>query len=361
MRDQFTSANSDSIEQTTPHTNVESSDNRTTPTVVICGSLHQDTIVSIDQLPSDGGTFIVDDGIKSLGGKGANQAVAISRDDVHAVMTGTVGEDRAADAIIERLNAEGVDVHAIATSWDRPTGSAFIATDNHGKPAIFVQRGADALTDPTDFTEEMAQADIVLAQGELLPQATEAIASVAAMTGARFVLNLNPVTVATPALIDAADPLIVNRAGAWETLKKLGAAEGIRGHDLRGQIVALLQYAPSVVILLGEQGCIYAQEQPSTSLDSEPVVYYQPAVIVPKEKFIDATGSGDAFVGTLTAELARGASFKDAVALATCAGAAAVQAFGACTAFAFREKLLEMVAAPELKPAEVLDADATLS
>lgn len=312
-----------------------------TPTVVVCGSIHLDTLVKVDSVPADGGTLIVDDGTDSLGGKGANQAVAIAYDGVRAIMAGTVGEDRAADVVMEELTAHGVDVHSIRTSWDMPTGSAFVATNKKGRPVIFVQRGADKLTDPTDFVEEFATADIVLAQGELLPQATEAIAAVASMHNARLVLNLSPVTVATPALIDHADPLIVNMKGAWETLRRLDIAEGILATDYRAQIEALLQYCPSVIMLRGDHGCLYAEH--ATGLEDQPTIYEQPALTLPEEKVIDGTGSGDAFVGTLTAELAKGSSLADAVTLATAAGAAAVQAMGACAAFAPRAQLLEMI------------------
>ncbi|MDO5029737.1 MAG: PfkB family carbohydrate kinase [Corynebacterium sp.] len=320
-----------------------------TPTVVVCGSIHLDTLVKVDSVPADGGTLIVDDGTDSLGGKGANQAVAIAYDGVRAVMAGTVGEDRAADVVIEELTAHGVDVHSIRTSWDMPTGSAFVATNKKGRPVIFVQRGADKLTDPTDFVDEFATADIVLAQGELLPQATEAIAAVASMHNARLVLNLSPVTVATPALIDHADPLIVNMKGAWETLRRLDIAEGILATDYRAQIEALLQYCPSVIMLRGDHGCLYAEH--ATGLEDQPTIYEQPALTLPEEKVVDGTGSGDAFVGTLTAELAKGSSLADAVTLATAAGAAAVQAMGACAAFAPRAQLLEMIEDPDFPAA----------
>nr|WP_120492339.1 PfkB family carbohydrate kinase [Corynebacterium lactis] len=323
------------------------------PTVVVCGSIHLDTLVSVDSVPPEGGTLIVDDGVNSLGGKGANQAVAIAYDGVRAVMAGTVGEDRAADFVIEELNAHGVEVHSINTSWDLPTGSAFVATNKQGRPVIFVQRGADALTDPTDFTDEFAAADIVLAQGELLPEATEAIASVASMHNVRLVLNLNPVTVATPALIDNANPLIVNMKGAWETLRRLDISEGILATDYKAQIEALLQYCPSVVMLRGEGGCLWAEEP--KDLGQAPTIYQQPALVVPPEKLVDATGSGDAFVGTLTAELAKGSPLADAISLATAAGAAAVQAVGACAAFAPREKLLEITQREDFPAARVYE------
>lgn len=323
------------------------------PTVVVCGSIHVDTLVTVDSVPAEGGTLVVDDGTLSLGGKGANQAVAIAYDDVRAIMAGTVGEDRAADFVMEELNSRGVDVHSIQTSWDLPTGSAFVATNRKHRPLIFVQRGADALTDPTDFVDEIASADIVLAQGELLPPSTEAVAAVASMYNKRLVLNLNPVTIATPALIDHADPLIVNMKGAWETIRRLDIAEGIRATDHRAQINALLQYCPSVIMLRADDGCLYAQE--AGELGAEPVIYEQPALKIPEDKIVDGTGSGDAFVGTLTAELAKGSSLHDAVALATAAGAAAVQAIGACTAFAPREKLLEMVAAADFPEARVFE------
>lgn len=315
--------------------------------MLVCGSIHQDTIVLVDGIPQAGQTIITKNRTKSLGGKGANQATASALAGVRTVMAATVGEDPAADAVLSALVEKGVDVESVTTSWDEPTGTAFIVTDDEGDPIIFVSSGANTLTDPSDFTEEIAEADVILAQGELRPEATEALAMMANLHGTRFILNLSPVTVVSAALIDSADPLIVDENQAWEVLRGLGAAAGVRRGDLAETARRLMEYCSSVVITGGEKGCVYARAKVA---GGDGVIRHQPAVSVPEEDVIDSTGAGDAFSGTLAAEIARGATLPDAVRLATAAGAMALRSVGATSSYAEEPVLRRMVtdgSAPE--------------
>ncbi|WP_295626777.1 PfkB family carbohydrate kinase [uncultured Corynebacterium sp.] len=325
------------------------------PTVVVCGSIHQDTIAQVAAYPVPGESAIVDDVELALGGKGANQASAAAHAGVRAVMAGTVGEDPAADLVLAELGANGVDVHSIQTTWDEPTGSAFIATTPEGKHMVFVTRGANTVTDPLEFVDDIAAADIVLAQGELRPEATEQLGRVANLHGTRFILNLAPVTVVTPSLIDSADPLIVNRTEAREVLRELDAAAGIRRGDLAAQIESLLQYCPSVVVSMGDEGCVYARAEVD---GGDGVVWHQPPLAVPAEEIVDTTGAGDAFVGTIAAELARGESMERAVALGTAAGSLAVRSLGATSSYADRATLEAAIGRPGF-PARRRLAEAT--
>ncbi|MFC3849897.1 ribokinase [Corynebacterium hansenii] len=314
------------------------------PAVVICGSLHQDTLAQVAEFPVPGEAAIVESSAQALGGKGANQASAVAHAGVRAIMAGTVGEDPAADLVLSELAANGVDAHSIQTTWDEPTGSAFIATKPDGDHMVFVTSGANAITDPMEFTAEISEADILLAQGELRPEATEQLGMIANLHGTRFILNLAPVTVVTPTLIDTADPLIVNRTEAWEVLRKLGAAEGIRRGDIVTQIDALLEYCASVVISMGDEGSVYARAEVD---GGDGIVWHQPSLKVPAEEIVDTTGAGDAFAGTIAAELARGGTAERAVALGTAAGSLAVRSLGATSSYADQATLEATVASPD--------------
>lgn len=319
------------------------------PTVVVCGSIHLDTLVSVPGFPAPGESAIVEDREDALGGKGANQASAVAHTGVRAIMAATVGEDTAADFVMAELSAHGVDVHSVQTTWDHPTGSAFIATSGGDEHIVFVSRGANIATDPTDFTGEIIPADVLLAQGELRPDATESLGMLANLHGTRFILNLAPVTVVTPTLIDTADPLIVNETEAWQVLRELGESEGIRRADINAQVRALLNYCPSVVISMSDRGSIYAEAEVD---GGDGIIWHQPAVVVPDEETVDITGAGDAFVGTLAAELARGGDLGRAVALGTCAGSHAVRSLGATASYADADTINAMVSADDF-PARV--------
>lgn len=323
---------------------------RRNPVVVVCGSIHVDTYVSVPTLPQIGETVVATSTTRALGGKGANQAVAIANAGVEAIMAGTIGEDPEADFALEELTAKGVDTHSIQTSWERPTGSAFIAKGPNNRPVIYVRRGAGELTDPADFADEFANADIVLAQGELVPETTNAISATASLHNTRFVLNLNPVSTVTPALIDNADPLIVNRPGAWQIIRELGISGGLNAADTSAHMEALLQYCPVVIITMGQDGCIYSDPETGN-------FYHQAPLNIDPDSVVDTTGSGDAFVGTFTAELARGTDLSQAIRLASCAGTKAVQAIGATAGLVSHEELVKLAASEHL-PARTIFTDA---
>jgi ribokinase len=80
----------------------------------------------------------------------------------------------------------------------------------------------------------------------------------------------------------------------------------------------LLSSGPrSAVITIGEDGAVLA--------DGESVEH----LLAPEVDVVDTTGAGDAFVGALATQIARGATLQEAVAYAVRAGAAAVTKEGA--------------------------------
>lgn len=323
------------------------------PAVIVCGTVNVDTFVHLDRFPTAGETVIAAPvdvpgaltgaGPVALGGKGANQAVAAARfaqatgqDAVTVRLTATVGEDAAGQAALDALAAAGVDVSGVARSADAPTGSAFIMNDAGGENIIVVTSGANTLTDPAAVTAGTATPTVLLAQGELTPAHSAALPALADRTGARFVLNLAPVTVQGGALRDlvaSADPLIVNETeaadvlgvprdtGLDEVLDGLAAAVAHRGHPL----------CRSAVVTLGAQGALVID--PRNGADGEtagPVTVASP----PVDTVVDTTGAGDAFCGTLATALAQGMTLVDAARYAAAAGSLAVRAPGAAASYA---------------------------
>ena len=304
----------------------------TTPTVLVCGTVNIDTFVRVDAFPTAGETVIAtpgalsDGGNQALGGKGANQAVAAARFAEAATvrLIATVGEDAAGDTALGVLQDAGVDVSGVARTADAPTGQAFIMNDAVGENIIIVTSGANMVTDPASCAGEES-ADVLLAQGELTPEHSAALPALAERTGARFVLNLAPVTTRDRALIAAADPLIVNETEAADVLgvpRDLGLDEVLDG--LAAAVGRGL--ATSAVVTLGAQGALVIEGDG----EDERTMVASPAV----SEVVDTTGAGDAFAGTLATALAQGMSLVDAARYAAAAGSLAVRAAGAASSYA---------------------------
>jgi ribokinase len=272
--------------------------------VVVVGSLNQDITVATDRRPAGGETVIGRSVSTAPGGKGANQAVAAARAGARVAMVGCVGADAAGEALRAGLRAAGVDDAAVRALDDAPSGTALIVVDAAGENSIVVVPGANARLTAADVEHAPGggAGPLVLAQLEV-PE--EAVAAAARLAG-RFVLNASPVRPLPPALLEAADPLIVN-AGEAAALVGSGAS------DPRALAAAAHERGVrSIVITLGARGACWST--PGTIIERR----------APRVDVVDTTGAGDVFAGTLAAALGRGADPEAALAAAVEAGAAAV-------------------------------------
>jgi ribokinase len=276
--------------------------------VVVVGSLNHDITVLADRRPDGGETVLGHSVATASGGKGANQAVAAARAGARVAMVGCVGADAAGEALLAGLRAAGVETAGVRMLDDTSSGTALIVVDAAGENSIVVVPGANARLSAADVERALgAQSPVVLAQLEV-PE--EAVAAAARAAG-RFVLNASPVRPLPVALLEAADPLIVNA----------GEAAAITGADDADPATlaaaALALGVRSIVVTLGARGARWTT--PKWSIERP-----APAVGV-----VDTTGAGDVFAGTLAAQLSRGADPGSALDAAVHAGAEAVQWRGA--------------------------------
>src|SRR3954453_7619288 len=115
--------------------------------VIVVGSINADLVVRAERLPGPGETGAGGGFSRHGGGKGANQAVAAARVGARVTFVGAVGEDDLGAGALAALEAEGIDVSAVARLRDGPTGGALIAVDAPGENQIAVASGANAAID----------------------------------------------------------------------------------------------------------------------------------------------------------------------------------------------------------------------
>jgi len=240
------------------------------PLVVVIGSVSIDHVVVAEAFPSPGQTILGRTAQVTLGGKGANQAVAAASGGARTAMIAQVGDDAEADKARAGLVAAGVDVHGVTTVPGAETGTAWI-TVAAGDNAIIVVSGANfqwpSEGDPIDGAG--VEAAVVLAQLEI---PLDVVQRAAAVCRGRFLLNAAPAAELPDELISRCDVLIVNEheqaavsgqsdgeytkdpgavrkahaalrgRGAKAVVTTLGGAgaiitdtDGTRDHDMRGQ------------------------------------------------------------------------------------------------------------------------------
>ena len=283
--------------------------------VTVVGSTNADVTATVPRLPGRGETLLGTSLVTSPGGKGANQALAASRAGAAVRFIGAVGDDDAAATALSYLRSDGVDLSAVLTRTDAPTGTALIWVEDSAENSIVVIPGANgSLTaqDADRVADEGKLEGIVVLQGEV---PAETVARAAQRAPGRLIVNLAPVIDVPVHVLLKADPLIVNEHEGVEALRILGGEPSGSGET--AVVGALLAAGvPSVVMTLGARGAIVGD--PSGLR----------AVAAAHVKAVDTTGAGDAFVGAAAARLAHGAGLDAAVSYAARFAAGAVLSAG---------------------------------
>jgi len=282
--------------------------------VVVVGSINADLVVVTDRLPAAGETTTGGTFAQHGGGKGANQAVAAARLGAEVVMVGAVGDDDLGGAALRSLRDEGIDIEHIAVV-DQPTGVALIVVDRAGENQIAVASGANNELFLGEV--ELHGQGVVLLGHEIAPEVVLKAGRLAADAGWPVVLNPAPAR-------DLADfPIAVltpNRSEAAELSGEESAEDAAR--------VLSERTGAAVLITLGAEGALLLEP------GGEPV--HLPAA---KVEVVDTTGAGDTVNGALAAELARGASLRDAAAFALAAAAISTTRPGARGGMPHREEV----------------------
>jgi ribokinase len=278
------------------------------PDVVVVGSVNVDLVVRVARLPRPGETVTRGTFDRHGGGKGANQAVAATRLGASTALVGAVGDDDLGADAVRELEAEGVDVGAVARLAEHPTGVALIVVDRDGENQIAVASGANAAVDGAAVEHALRRlgAGVVVLSLEV---SDEALLAGAAAAGTA-ILNPAPARELPPGLLDTA-PLLTPNAG------EARAMAGEDDVEAAARKLHARTGAP-VVVTVGADGALLARDA-GTPL----------RIPAPSVDAVDTTGAGDCLNGALAAELARGTALDDAVAFAVRAAALSTLAPGA--------------------------------
>ncbi|MCZ9293442.1 ribokinase [Corynebacterium meitnerae] len=286
--------------------------------IVVAGSINADLTVNVARHPLPGETLLGTGGGITPGGKGANQAVAAARLGSPVALIGAVGKDANAAPATQLLADAGVDLCAVET-LDDVTGLAVITVAEDGENTVMVIPGANAGVTVDKHAELIERAEILLLQGEIPAKSCERAVAIAQAAGVRVVVNLAPVIPVDPAVLFAANPLVLNEHEATLVAGQLGLEAPVTASDL------VRAGVPSVVITYGADGATIADAQGSTHI---------PAASV---KPVDTVGAGDAFTGALCHMLHERALLIDAARYASRVGAFAVTRPGAQPSYPWPE------------------------
>ncbi|MCU1439880.1 MAG: ribokinase [Rhodoglobus sp.] len=277
--------------------------------IAVVGGYGVGLTMRVRRAPAPGET--VADGILSIGpgGKGSNQAIAISRLGHAVALFTAIGADAAGRDAIALWEAEGVDATGVVTPGG-PTMTGFITVDAAGENRISIAPGALAALSPDDvesFRERIREAELLVVSLEVpVPVAVRAL-GIAREEGTPTLLNPAPaadLSAADWALVDTVTP---NSIEAAMLLGSTGLSPAVAAEALASATGC------AVVMTLGTEGVIVRDGSESHAVAPVPV----PAVV-------DTTGAGDAFTAALAVGIVEGMTLHEAARFAAAAGAHAV-------------------------------------
>lgn len=279
-----------------------------TPTEIgsesIFGKILVGTKVDIDKLSYE------------VGGGGVNSAISFARHGHEAVLMANIARDTAGDAILKKLDREGVDTSYVKYSDKHATGASVILLDSRGgERTILTYRGASNKFDnfePTDL--EKIKPDflyVTTLRGDL--KTLEKFLKKAGELGVKIMFNPGVKELAENSkllsLLKYVDILLVNKHEAGQL---------VPGTSLEELLYHLKGYVKIAIITDGVMGGIATNEEETYRFG-----------IYEDIKMKDATGAGDAFGSGFLAALASGKSFRQALVFASANSTFVVSKIGA--------------------------------
>ncbi|MEO9527126.1 ribokinase [Roseibium sp.] len=296
--------------------------------VTVVGSINVDLTSYLDRWPQVGETVSVRETVFSLGGKGANQAVAAQRLGGAATFIGAVGTDGFAQQAVGDLRQEGVGA-LLREVPEAATGLAFIDVGPEGGNMIRLAGGANLKLTPADIhrhADVLAESRVVLLQNEINLDTSLEAARLARRAGSLVIMD--PAPAPSPAwphgVLSEFDIITPNahEAGGllgWEpkTLQE--------GREVANRLQALCPRG--AIVTMGGTGVAWALDGDNDCLPA------------PQVASIDTVAAGDCFNGALATKLGAGASPRAAIIFAMQAAALATTRKGAAASLPFLEDL----------------------
>ncbi|MFF0369951.1 PfkB family carbohydrate kinase [Micromonospora sp. NPDC005087] len=269
------------------------------PRAVVIGQLARDLVLEIDHWPEVGQAADVRGRREMLGGKGANQAVALVQLGVTVALVAVAGDDDIGDHLLAQATRDGVDVTQVVRRPDTSTGLIVEALDGAGRWRYLQHLPDEVLLTAADVeasAELLCAADAVLVQLQQPPVAALTAARLAHDAGRLVVLDGAPANDSDgPALLAAAD---VVRGDAHEARLWTAAPTD----DIDRLLTAagdILAAGPRLLAFGVDAGNLFVWRDQQ---------WGDGHLLVPlaDQKVVDTTGAGDALVAALTAALLRG-------------------------------------------------------
>lgn len=293
--------------------------------ITVIGSSNMDLTVRTPHIPVKGETIFGGEVIMSFGGKGANQAVAVSRLGGDVNFISKVGDDSNGRMMKEHFAAEGLCTDSVISDPSSQSGSAWICVDDNGDNMIIVMPGSNgsmSVADLEPFEEMIRSSDYLLMQLEVPVEVVAHAAEIASASGVKVILNPAPAAPLSDSLLSKLYALTPN-----ETECRILCGSEASDDDVANAAVLYRKGVKNVIVTLGDKG--------SMLYNADGVV----TVPATKVEAVDTVAAGDTYNGALCVALSKGRSLVEAMKFATAASAIAVTRTGAQASIPYASEL----------------------
>ncbi len=296
--------------------------------ISVLGIFVADISFSGPKIPAEGETILGAKYNIGPGGKGCNQAIAISRLGGKVNFFTKIGQDNYGKLALETLKKNNIETKYIIQNESLQTGVAGILVDStSGKNAINVITGAPStltLKDLEKQIELIKRSKIFLTQLEIPKDVTLECLKIAKENNVTTILNPAPASKLSDNFFQYIDYFTPNETEA----EFYSGIKISHEQDASSAAAKLLEMGvKNVIITLGEKGLFY--------FDGEEKIYIKASHV----DSVDTTGAGDAFNGALAYGLSLNKSIKECLDLANRAAGLSTTKIGAGNAMPFKKDL----------------------
>jgi len=284
--------------------------------VIVFGGINMDLFAYVPRSTKEGETIEASSIEFFLGGKGANQAVALARLDVDVSFVGTIGEDEFGSQLERLISKEKINIKNLKKIKGQ-SGIALINVLNDGRNEVISFPGVNKNSLSNQVSEDDLKAcSILISQMELKGPETYDLFSRAKQNGCTTILNLAPFRKPSKSLIQNTDILVVNETEFAGLSKKATSKINLEFVDENFSQLKLPK-SLSLIVTLGDEGVVVFSGGERNYFEARSV------------KAIDTVGAGDCFVGALGYALLQSPDIFFATYFANCAASISVTKKGA--------------------------------
>lgn len=295
----------------------------TNENILVIGSVSIDNVIYTDKLPIGGTTVFGTKFISNVGGKGANQAIAISRLGGEVNYIGAIGNDEEGLRIERFLNEN--DLNSTLLKKKESTGIASITIDNKtGENRIIIIPGANLAISKKDIDNNILlfkKSSYLLMQLETPVETVCYALKLAKKLGITTILNPAPYKPLPEDIFPYIDYFIPNEHEIDGYV-----LETIDDEIEKGKYM-LTKGAKNVIITLSSRGALLVNKDKEILFNAR------------KVKAIDTTAAGDSFVGAFVTELSKDRPIEDAIKDAIKASSLTVTKQGAIQSLPTKEEV----------------------